>query len=204
MSNKGSKAKSVGSSSSAKVTTNCSLASVKRKLIRAQKKRTDDRVYALQLQCEQASAAIEKKGWRRCSPLPECEETASATEAVNAAYGRKGRGVIDRFVFHEEDYKRTLPTKAFKKGATAQIPGEHILVGPASGLPHPSPDPRHYPPRSRTSRVVFEKATWSGVSVDNGVLEWSRVSDTGHKEWLAATEVVEGEWSITRSKSTKL
>ena len=193
----------MGSSSSAKVPARCSLASVKRKQVRAQQKRTDDRVYALKLQYEQASVAIEKKGWRRSSPSPEREEDESAKEVVRAAYERKGRGVIDRFVFHEEDYKRTLPTKPFRRGATAQIPGEHILVGPASGLPHPTPDPRYNPPRSRTSRVISEKATWTGVSFDNGVLEWSRVTDSGHQEWLTATEVVEGEWSIARSKSTK-
>ena len=99
---------------------------------------------------------------------------------------RKGRGVIDRFAFREEDYKRvkrTTPT----------------LTGPASGLPHPTPDPRYNPPLPRSTGVLSTTTTWSALVEEEGRLELSRVNEVGEQEWLSATALEAGEWTITRS-----
>jgi len=191
------------------VTTNCSLASVKRKLTRAQEERTKDKVHQLKVRQEQADAAIAKKGWRRCSPSPERDDerssSSSASDSRRITHDRKGKGVIDRFAFQEEDYTRKRSSKPLKRGSTALFPGEHLWIGPQSGLPPPTPDPRCNPlPEGRSvGRVVTEKATWTGVTFQPGVLEWSRVNDCGQQEWLTASEVSAGEWSISRTKADR-
>ena len=100
---------------------------------------------------------------------------------------RKGRGVIDRFAFREEDYKRVKRTN------------HATVTGPKSGLPHPTPDPRYNLPLPRTTGVISTTSTWSAVVEEEGRLELSRVNNYGEQEWLSAISVEAGEWTITKS-----
>ena len=196
------------------------LKSVKRKLVLAQQQRTDDRVAELRQEQDNELGSSASKGRNRRSqersPEPEIY-TAQEADSRNI-YSRKGRGVIDRFEFEDEELLRrrstvrrvaaTAPrtkTEIAKSAAVNRdLKKHHYKVGPASGLPPPIPDPRfNRTGPLRTSRITVDVATWTGVEVKNGVFEWSRVSSTGHQEWLSAREEQQGEWTIIRSKSTK-
>ena len=100
---------------------------------------------------------------------------------------RKGRGVIDRFKFKEADYKRV------KRAA------QPAVTGPASGNPHPTPDPRYNPPLPRTTGILSTTTTWNALVAEEGRLEFSRVSAEGEQEWLSAIAGETGQWTITTS-----
>jgi hypothetical protein len=102
---------------------------------------------------------------------------------------RKGRGVIDRFEFREEDYKRVKRTT------------HETVTGPKSGLPHPTPDPHYNPPLPRTTGVRSTTTTWSALVEEEGRLELSRVNEVGEQEWLSAVSGGAGEWTITQSST---
>ena len=169
------------------------LASVKRRVRRDQQERTDARVEALRVEYGQASQAIARKGWKRVSPPPDQDHGSSSSESVRSNQERKGKGVIDRLGF--PTVEETQKNPPFLKWPSAK----EVIVGPASGLPHPTPDPRYIFVEERTPRVVVESATWTGVAVSSGVFEWSRVDRYGHQEWLVAKELADGEWNLQKS-----
>ena len=172
------------------------LASVKRQARREQQQRTDRRVRELQVQYDQTTRALDKKGWERCSPPREQDREESLSVASRSNLHRKGKGVIDRLGFPvTEEHQEPTSAPVSRPAKT--------LVGPESGLPHPTPDPRYNPVPERTSRVVIESATWTGVQISNGKFEWSRVDKFGHQEWLVATEGQDGEWNLKKSVAIK-
>ena len=202
------------------------LKSTKVRLVKEQQQRTDDRVAELKRSYDQTTVEIERKGWKRSPPerTPEHQSSAS-TESGFHFEPRKGRGVIDRFEFDNKEQhlrqkrlarRKTAPRTVQEiAAATARLNSDRPSspqpwigqqwVGPQSGLPPPRPDPRwtSHPEPQRTSRVVTEKSTWTGVVVRDGVFEWSRANSEGYQEWLSAKEEKSGEWTVTRSKATK-
>jgi hypothetical protein len=127
--------------------------------------------------------------------LTQRSESSSEPAKPRRSLERKGKGVIDRFVFSDEDHKRK---RREAKAVKAKSP-----VGPASGLPPPNSVPHLNQYRPRTSRVTTETAIWTEEVNYEGQFEWSRVAEDGLKEWLTATEVNAREWVIKKSKSTK-
>jgi hypothetical protein len=109
--------------------------------------------------------------------------------------GRKGRGVIDKFGFPagaKRPVQEISELREYNSG----------VVGPASGLPPPQPDPSVNPPLDRSTRIRTETATWTGIIQEQGRLELSRVNEAGNQEWLSAVEVYPREWRIQKSKTT--
>ena len=197
------------------------LKGTKARLVKAQQDRTDDKVAALKRSYDQASAEIERKGWKRSSPdrSPE-EQTSSSTDVGRNHEQRKGKGVIDRFEFTNDEQhlrqknlarRKSAPRtvqeiEAAKSGLNTNQPGrQNLWEGPESGLPPPIPDPRYNPPQGqhRSPRIITDRSTWTGCVVRNGVFEWSKVNRSGFQEWLSAREERAGEWTIIRSSATK-
>jgi hypothetical protein len=180
-----------------------SLKSVRRDQTLAQQQRTDDKV--AEVRRYNLEPGVSAHGDWTESHSDDSSETNSRSSVHEAGKARKGRGVIDRFQFQASDYRRKTST-AKRKPTITEPTQRDIVVGPASGLPPPRPDPRLNPPvrdSPRTSRILTERGTWTGVSIREGIFEWSRVNESGHQEWLTASDDYKGEWTLTRTKATK-
>jgi hypothetical protein len=166
----------------------------------AQSNRTERRIGELFLQDASKTRATARKGFSAESRASRNSARESSSEDVRGNQRRRGKGEIDRFAFKKDDYQR----KRKEYPTTKSAPVKESPVGPASGLPHPTPDPRYNPPFARTAKVVVESKIWTGIRGGEGFLEWSRVSESGHQEWLSARQAPNKAWTITRSRSTKL
>jgi hypothetical protein len=102
---------------------------------------------------------------------------------------RKGRGVIDHYV--PEDYRRSSSSAS------------PATTGPASGHPHPTPDPLHNPPLPRTTGIRSTTTTWRTFVEEQGRLELSRVNAAGTQEWLSAIEISPRVWEVTSSTTLR-
>ena len=104
---------------------------------------------------------------------------------------RKGKGVIEKFGFKEEDYQKE------RKGRVEQETGTKL------GLSAPTPDPRYNPPIQRNPGFETETATWTTLFEEEGRFEFSRVNEDANQEWISACEVNPKEWRIQQSRHRK-
>ena len=111
---------------------------------------------------------------------------------------RTGRGSIDRYGCYGTEQVETQG-----KERQPQQARKEILVGPASGLPPPTPDPRYNPLRIRSRQIHSETHTWTGLTQQTGRVEWSRINQAGDQEWISAVESSPREWKITLTHSSK-
>jgi hypothetical protein len=175
------------------------LKEVKQRLKEAQEARTDERIRFYRARGYPLSPGQTVPSTDTTISTVQVEDltgSSSVTDPAeqNVRNRRIGRGIINRYGFdnsfeqeHQEEQAET----------------DVELVGPASGLPPPYPDPRSNPPLNRDHPLRIEQAIWTGIIQEEGRLELSRVNAAGNQEWLSAIEIEPRVWKIQKSTTTR-